>query len=269
VRRAGLLARRTDAELTLLHVVDDDQPPRLVEIESREAENYLQELTASIPELQGLRCETMVVPGDAFDGILRVAKSRSADLVVMGAHRRQMLRDIFVGTTIERVIRMGSFPVLMVNTEPDRTYGKVMAAIDLSESSAHAITTAKALELTGDAMLTLVHGFDAVAEGKLSFAGVGEEEIGNYVADGQFRAGQEIVAFLEANDLGQDAWSLRVKKGLALDVISDAVQEVSPDLLVMGTHGRSGMLKFLLGSVAEDVLRSIEVDVLVVPPIGR
>lgn len=269
VRRAGLLTRHYDAELTLLHVVDDDRPSKLVEIESREAQKHLQDLTGSIAELQSLRCETVVVPGDAFDGILRVAKSNSADLVIMGAHRRQILRDIFVGTTIERVIRTGPFPVLMVNSEPVRSYEKIMAAVDLSEPSAHAIKTAKALGLTGDAALTLVHGFDAVMEGKLSMAGVGKGEIDNYVADAQLRAGQEIVAFLETNDLAQDPWSLRVRKGLALDVIFDALEEDSPDLLLMGTHGRSGVLKFLLGSVAENVLRSVDVDVLIVPPVSR
>jgi hypothetical protein len=52
-----------------------------------------------------------VIAGDAFDGILRIAESAKADLIVMGAHRKQLLRDILVGTTIERVIRIGPYPV--------------------------------------------------------------------------------------------------------------------------------------------------------------
>jgi nucleotide-binding universal stress UspA family protein len=110
VRRAAVLTRACDAELTLLHVVDEDRPQGLVDRDSREAQKHVQELAHSMTELRGLRCEAMVVAGDAFDGILRAARSRAADLVVMGAHRRQMLRDIFVGTTIERVIRAGPFP---------------------------------------------------------------------------------------------------------------------------------------------------------------
>ena len=61
-------------------------------------------------ELRGLAAARMVVAGDPFDGILRAAASRGADLVVMGAHRKQLLRDILVGTTIERVIRTGPDP---------------------------------------------------------------------------------------------------------------------------------------------------------------
>lgn len=58
-----------------------------------------------------------ILTGDAFDAILRTAEMVSADLIVMGTHRKQLLRDIFVETTIERVIRTGPYPVLMVNTE--------------------------------------------------------------------------------------------------------------------------------------------------------
>ena len=117
LRRAGLLARDSGAELTLVHVVDDDQPSDLVALERREAERILGEQIDAIPELHGLRPRALVVEGDPFDGILRAAASTGADLIVMGAHRKQLLRDILVGTTIERVIRTGPFPVLMVNKE--------------------------------------------------------------------------------------------------------------------------------------------------------
>ena len=54
-----------------------------------------------------------------------------------------------------------------------------------------------------------------------------------------------------------------------MEVISRAVAEISPDLLVMGTHGRSGLLKMLIGSVTEEALRSLNVDILAVPPVKR
>jgi universal stress protein E len=66
-----------------------------------------------------------------------------ADLIVMGAHRKELLRDIFVGTTIERVIRTGSHPVLMVNSEVEQSYSNVLAAVDMSEPSARAIRAGK------------------------------------------------------------------------------------------------------------------------------
>ena len=74
-RRAGLLAQTRGAELALVHVVDDDHPKDLVEIERREAERILAEQIGAMSELRDAKCRPMVVAGDPFDGILRTAES--------------------------------------------------------------------------------------------------------------------------------------------------------------------------------------------------
>src|SRR4029079_11526643 len=103
LRQAGLLAQPGRDRLLVVHVVDDDQPEELIRAEKREAELVLAEQMDSMPELRGVECRPMVVTGNPFDGILRVAADSRADLIVMGRHRKQLLLDIFVGTTIERV----------------------------------------------------------------------------------------------------------------------------------------------------------------------
>ena len=72
-----------------------------------------------------------------------------------------------------------------------------------------------------------------------------------------------------AGGLGGPGLSLRVEQGSAFEEIARAVKSTKPDLVVVGTHGRSGLMKVLLGSVTDDVLRHLEVDILVVPPAGR
>jgi len=269
LRRASLLAKSRNAELILVHVVDDDQPPEMFESDRREAQRYLDEQLVSTAALRDIDCSVEVVAGDPFAGILQAADARAVDLIVMGTHRKNLLRDIFVGTTIERVVRTGPYPVLMVNTDAEHAYEKVMAAADMSEPSARAIRTATDLGLTGNAGLTLVHGFDAMAKGKMASAGTGGDEIEIYVAQERLQAGRELMAFLEANNFGVDNWSLRIKEAHAVEAIMDAIQEVAPDLLVIGTHGRSGISKVLLGSVTETILRSVNIDVLAVPPIRK
>src|SRR5690606_2613472 len=98
LRQAGLLAR-AGMELHIVHVVDDDQPADLVDLESREAERIIREQIASVPELDGVDAHPQVIGGYPFEGILQAARDVEADLIVMGSHRRQILRDIFVGTT--------------------------------------------------------------------------------------------------------------------------------------------------------------------------
>jgi nucleotide-binding universal stress UspA family protein len=266
LRQAGLLAQPGRAQLHIVHVVDDDQPEELVRIEKREAERVLNEQAGSMPELSGVQAQLMVVTGDPFDGILKTAAEVNADLIVMGSHRKQLLLDIFIGTTIERVIRKGSFPVLMVNHEAQRKYENVVAAIDMSDASANAVRVALSTGLISDKGATLLHAFVAVAQGKLTVAGSDQQSIDSYIASERQRALDELAAFLVANDLKRIRWSLRVEEGGPMEIISRAVSGMHPDLLVMGTQGRSAFRKMLLASVTDEALRSLNVDILAVPP---
>ena len=262
LRQAGLLAQASKAPLTLVHVVDDDQPEALVQMETREAERILAEQVSVMAELRGVECRPIVVGGSPFSGILHTAASMRADLVVMGGHRKQLLRDIFIGTTVERVIRTGPFPVLMVVNEAQHRYEKVVIPVDMSEPSAHAIRIANKVRLISGAPATLLHAFLPFAKGRMFEA---KADIDNYVTNERQRATDELIAFLVANDFNSQGWALRVEEGGPAEVISRAIDQMHPDLLVMGTHGRSGLLKALIGSVTEGALRSLKVDILAVP----
>lgn len=267
LRRAGILAQSKGAELVLVHVVDDDHPTDLVEIERREAQRILAEQIGAISELRGAECRPMVVAGDPFDGILRTAEAVEADLIVMGAHRKQLLRDIFVGTTIERVIRTGSYPVLMVNNEVRQPYRNSLAAVDVSEPSVNAIRAAMSTGLIGDKGATLLHAFLAVGKGKLSIAGTDEAAISEYVASERGRIVDELTGFLAINGLLDPKLSLRVEEGGIFEVIERTIEETRADLLILGTHSHTWLLKVLLGSVTEEALRSLDIDILAVPPV--
>lgn len=266
LRRAGQLAQAAAAELSIIHVVDDDQPQHLVEMEVRESGRMLSELIGAVSELRNVRCHPMVVMGDPFDAIVRTAAAQKPDLIVMGAHRKQLLRDIIVGTTIERVIRTGRHPVLMVNNEVNSPYEAVLAPVDLSDASANAIRAARTVGLINGARLEILHAFLPMGKGKMSMAGLGQADIDAYVSSERQEVTEQLTAFLHENDLGGFGASLRVEEGGAFEVISAGIDRMKPDLLVIGTHGRSGLMKVLLGSVTEEALRSLSVDILAVPP---
>lgn len=265
LRQAGLLAQPGRAQLHIVHVVDDDQPEELVRVEKQEAERVLREQADSMPELSGVQTKLMVVTGDPFDGILRTAADVNADLIVMGSHRKQLLLDIFIGTTIERVIRKGSFPILMVNHEAQRKYEKIVIPVDMSEPSADALRTALSTGLIADNGATLLHAFSALAAGKMSLVGSDQASIDSYIASERQRATDELAAFLISKDLTGGRWTFRVEEGGTMEVISRAVSTTRPDLLIMGTHGRSAFMSALIGSVTEEALRSLNVDILAVP----
>lgn len=269
LRRAGQLAKDKTAELVIVHVVDDDQPQRLIDTEVRESERMLAELISVVPEMSGVQCHPTVVTGDPFDAIVRTAAAKEVDLIVMGAHRKQLLRDIFVGTTIERVIRTGHHPVLMVNNEAGAPYEVVITPVDLSDVSANAIRAAQAVGLTEGARVEILYAFQPVAKATMSRAGLDQANIDQHVSDERQQATEDLTAFLIEADLCSLGASLRVEEGAAFEVISAGVDLMRPDLLVIGTHGRSGLLKVLIGSVTEEALRSLNVDILAVPPNRR
>ncbi|MDX3968336.1 MAG: universal stress protein [Bradyrhizobium sp.] len=268
LRQAGLLARARRAELHLVHVVDEDLPADLARMEEREARRVLTEQIGSMPELPDERCHATVIRGHPFDGILRASAAVNADLIVMGAHRKQFLRDIFTGTTIERVIRGGKYPVLMVNNEAQLHYERVLVPVDMSETSADAICFGLSAGLLDDGA-TLLHAFSPVGKRRLLSSGASSEVISGYIDSERHGAVEEMSRFLVANEFGIGRWSIRIEEGLPMQVIARAVADKRPDMLILGTHGRSGLLRALIGSVTEEVLRSLNVDVLVVPPACR
>jgi nucleotide-binding universal stress UspA family protein len=139
----------------------------------------------------------------------------------------------------------------------------------MSETSANALRVGLSSRLIGESGATLLHAFLAIAKGRMYDDGDKPGSIDEYVGDERRTAMDELTSFLVANDLDRPGWSFRLEEGGPMEVISRAVAEMRPDLLVMGTHGRSGLLKALIGSVTEEALRSLNVDILAVPPVER
>jgi len=266
VKRAASLCERFKARLQLLHVVDDDRPAGVVERESRQALSLLQAMAVDMPGESGKEPMSIVKVGDPFQEIVQAATDNDADLIVMGSHRRRILRDIFVGTTIERVMRTGHLPVLMVNTEPKGSYRRVVVATDMSEASANALSTARSLGLLEGAYVSLVHAFEPLAKGMMIYANIEREKIEEHVAREASETRHKLAEFFKELQLGDLRYDLRLVEGPTFRTIKEFVDKEQPDLLVIGTRGLSGVKRVLLGSVADAVLRGIENDILAVPP---
>ncbi|MFX0544663.1 universal stress protein [Roseovarius sp. S1116L3] len=163
LRRATLLAREFGASLSIIHVVDDDQPRRILDSERDVASALLRELRKTVQDVDGVSCEARVMLADPFAGIARAAQDEAPDLLVIGSHRRQTLRDVFIGTTADRTIRSVVCPVLMVNAPPVGSYGHVMLTTDLSEGAERAAKACVALGIPDKANVSFLHIYDAPA----------------------------------------------------------------------------------------------------------
>ena len=262
LRRATLLARQFGASLTIVHVVDDDQPRRIVDSERDATSLLLRDLQATVQNVDGVACETSVVLDDPFAGIARAVEDETPDLLVIGSHRRQILRDVFVGTTAERTVRSVNCPVLMVNGPPLASYHHVMFATDLSEGARQAALRSVAIGILAGVAISVLHVFEALN----THFGMTREQRESYIADERAAATLNLSGFVNSVGLEMSQQTVRLAGTSTAEAILKAAKEFSADLVVVGTHGRTGFEKFFLGSVAEAVLRGADRDVLAVPP---
>ncbi|MDF1609332.1 universal stress protein [Hoeflea sp. YIM 152468] len=266
LRRATLLARQFGATITLIHVVDDDHPRRIVDAEHAAASTLLQQMAATLLEVDGVECESHVVLASPFAGIIEAVENMRPDLLVIGPHRRQVLKDVFIGTTAERLIRLVSCPVLMVNAPPAGRYRHVMQTTDLSESSCDALQRFPALGIGKEARNTLLHIFNAPALRLVMSHAMPKGERDRYLADEQKAASRDLEEFVVTAKLGNVLPKVRYEAAVTHLEILTAAESEKADLIVVSTHGRTGLAKLLIGSVTEKVLLSSSIDVLAIPP---
>ena len=115
--------------------------------------------------------------------------------------------------------------------------------------------------------VAVVHAFDALARGKLGQAGVPADDTARYVAQVEVEARSHVAAFLEAQAADEPApYAIHLAQGRAVDVVAEATKFLGADVVVLATHGLTGLPKFMLGSVTEEAMRSLDCDILAVPP---
>ncbi|MBK7643671.1 MAG: universal stress protein [Planctomycetes bacterium] len=194
--------------------------------------------------------------------IVRFAESREADLVVVGSKGATGLRRMLLGSVAESVVRHAPCSVLVARPSPSSS--QVLAATDLSKSSLPALSAAHAAALRRNARLTVLHCMDfpptMMAIGFAPMLPADPEDPNSRVAQMK-QADLQVRSTLAG--LGVTAEVL-VEPGRARGVIPDAAEQLSAELVVVGTHGRTGLTRMLLGSVAESVVRHAPCSVLVV-----
>lgn len=265
IRRGMLLAKASNATLILVHAVDDDQPRHLVEMETAEAKKLLTSQASALREVDGIEASHRVELGEPFTCIASVAEKYASDLIVMGPHRRQLLKDVFVGTTAERTIRNTRIPIIMANAVPAAPYRHILVAIDMSEHSAAALRLAAEMGWGEMPAISVIHGFDAPEQAMRGILIVSDADARRFVAEAKTRATEELSKFLHDVKIDPVRQIVEMVNVDPASLIRRSAQDIGADLIVVGQRGRSALAKLMLGSVTESLLRNCDFDVLVSP----
>ncbi len=206
-----------------------------------------------------------VVEGTPSTTILDYVESHDIDLVTMGTHGRSGLRRFVLGSVTEHVLRATPVPVLATRTSdgspPTLPYRNILVPTDGSDCATAAVEHALSIAAVCDATVHALNVVDThaynVAPGRIAPSGyletleTGGEEAVESVAERADRAGVEV--------------QTAVRKDRPSAGIDDYATAAEVDLVVMGTHGRSGLDRFLLGSTTERLIRQTDHPVLAVP----
>ena len=261
LQRAMSLAREHGAALSVVHVVDEDLPPSLAEVTKSGAERIIRERLGALPDGPKVEVAVTILSGRASNEILGHAADDKAELIVLGLHRKGGLKEMFRGTTAERVIRTGNIPVLVVKSEAKKPYRRVVVGTDFSVHARRAMQLA--LRLAPKAELYLVHAFLVPFQGFMYGAGTRRQVETEHREGMTAMVGEEMQTFLAGFKGAPPEVHQICREGMAQEAILKEVVGNQADLLVLGTHGRTGVAHAVLGSVAEDLLTEAPCDVLV------
>ncbi len=259
--RAVMLADESRAAIRFLHAFDPNLlPESYVRSGIRQAQERLEHEVRDSGVDERLDVSVKVISGDADKVVVEEAQTMQADLIVMGLSHDATLTGMVRGTTIEKVVRRASCPVLVVKTRARRAYASVAAAVDLAEPSRRALDVA--LRLFPAAQFTIMHVDETarVDEGADSISSPAGIERLHQIED---MVAARFAAFGRGGPGTKDGPTLRLKGGRAANVLQKQVGLLRPDLVVMGTHGRAGVSNLFLGSVAETLLEVLPHDMLV------
>jgi nucleotide-binding universal stress UspA family protein len=256
---ARLLARRWGSELHVLHVTGerltpphgsgapDAEPAAFRRIRDRLAGK-------DAPRRLNIRVVERAAPADA---ILNYARSAEADLIVMGTHGRRGVAHVVMGSVAESVVRRAPCPVLTMQESPADapSFTRILVPTDFSAPSDDALDLARVLQLRFGASIHLLH----VLEEEQTAGPFGAEVFvteAPEVRTARLRDARERLSHrVSAADRASGRVTSEVLVGAVASTIVNYAGDNGFDLIVMGTHGRTGLAHLLVGSVAERVIR--------------
>jgi nucleotide-binding universal stress UspA family protein len=262
-----MLAGSAGATVHLLHIVDNAFLAAVL-ADPRDYESAAYEkLQQRLPDesLGGiLAVERSEAPADT---ITRYARAHNIDLIVMGTHGRGRVAHLLLGSVAEKVARTAPCPVLTMRESP-RTPGgrrpRMLVPTDFSPCADAALGYAKRMAAKMRGSVCLLHVIEHPAAGVTFGSELGAPESLEARHDQTENARIELGRRLLDDGRSRIVATADIVLGASAAMISAYAADHVFDMIVMGTHGRSGIAHLLMGSIAESVIRTAPCPVLTV-----
>lgn len=264
---AAYLARKLECSVHLVTVWTHDEeiwlragiePGAPLERIASALDEYLAE-TRRRPELEGTKVTTEVRVGNVANHIREISEAGETRYVVLTSHGKGGVRRFIQGSIADALVRSLKVPVVVVRPgEASPPIERILLTLDGSETSECGLGPARALAGATGATLHLLRVVNPLAE--LPFTTMGPAGDLGELSEHLYEAARDYLA-----KISREGETAEVLAGRPLDVITGYARDKACDMIVMGTHGRGGVLRLALGSTADAVMRAADRVVMLVP----
>lgn len=233
----------------------------------QQAESYLKRKSEELTS-EGYAVTTILSEGDTASAICDVADAQDVDLIAMTTHGRSGIEKWVLGSVADRVVRSARQPVFLVRPQKEqarpRPLRRILVPLDGSGLAEKALPEATALAQRGKGELWLLQSVEFPEYWGEEYAGM--HALPSMLSTEEQEEAARSYLLQVAEDVTRQKIPVQivVTTGHAASVISDVVADNDIDLIVMSTHGRSGLSRWVFGSVAEKVVRLAQCPVLLI-----
>ena len=222
--------------------------------------------------------EQILAEGEPDEAIVAAAARRGVEMIAMASHGRGAVGRAIFGSVADRVARTAPVPVLILRTpdedvDPNVVLSRIVVPLDGSEIAERALPVASELARHLGTPVYVMRAVDAatalpLAPGVFGAAPAVDAEVADEIwQEAEAEARSTVTAAVSQLKAEGVEASGAIANGSPFFAISEATQP--GDLLILTSHGRGGVRRWLLGSVAEKLVREVDAPVMLVPAVER
>jgi nucleotide-binding universal stress UspA family protein len=237
---------------------------------NRLLEDYIKKIASGLRS-DNIKAEAVIRYGIAADKILDFTVEKGADLIIMATHGRSGITRWWMGSVAEKVITEAIAPVLLVRSKRPAKTGtagklhflhKILAPLDGSDIGEAALAYAETLAIKSQASVDLLQIISP--PGTVEASLLGGPDWRKFIK-AMHDAGENYLKSISARLSGNGVKSIyEVVTGDPADKIVEYAEDKRVSVIAMSTHGRTGLARWVLGSVADKVLHSARIPILLV-----
>ncbi len=248
------MAKVFESEVALIYVLPAAMGSKKAsELLHEFAAKQLNALTEKIKTQGVAAMDPILEQGDFSEKIIEASEKINANIIFAGAGEKSKKEAILLGSNAEKIIKKSNKPVFIIKNETSLSIKKILCPVDFSNQSKRALKNA----------ITLAHRFEAeliiISVYGLSdlFPIRNQLKMDEHLEYLRKNHESDLEAFLKGSTFGGLKLTKEIRQGEPASEILKAIKEYETDLLIMGTTGKSGINKILIGSVTQKVIREI------------